>query len=170
MRLSSRARQWGVSHMRTFAFSIGCAAGLCLAAPALAADVQAQDPDSVVSAMQMAGYRAQLGTDDSGDPMIRSSAGGSDFLVYFYNCTDNTDCRSVQFYAGYDTPNSATIERMNEWNTGNRFGRAYLGTDGIARIEMDVDLDDGGMSEALFEDNLQFWEAVMAKFETFVGY
>jgi hypothetical protein len=156
--------------MRKFAFALGCAAALGFAAPAAAADVQAQDPQSVVGALQQAGYRAQLDQDDTGDPLIRSAASGSDFLIFFYNCTDNADCRTIQFYAGYSEPSGATVETMNVWNRENRFGRAYLGDDGIARIEMDVDLDDGGLSQALFEDNLEFWLAVMANFEEYVGY
>jgi hypothetical protein len=156
--------------MGKFAIALAVAAGLGLAAPAIAQDIQAQDPASVVAAMQQAGYRAQLSTDDVGDPLIRSSSSGSDFLVYFYNCTDNTDCRTIQFYAGYSEPNTATIETINEWNENNRFGRAYLGDDGIARIEMDVDLDDGGVSQALFEDNLEYWAIVMSRFEDYVGY
>jgi hypothetical protein len=156
--------------MKTMALVLGCVAGLGVAAPAAAAEVQAQDPQSIVSAMQQAGYRAQLDADDTGDPLIRSAASGSDFLVFFYNCTDNSDCRTIQFYAGYSEPNNATLETMNAWNKDNRFGRAYLGDDGIARIEMDLDLDDGGLSQALFEDNIEFWVAVMTRFEEYVGY
>ena len=33
---------------------------------------------------------------------------------------------------------------------------------------MDVDLEDGGMSPALFEDNVEYWVAAMSKFATFV--
>lgn len=149
---------------------LACVAGLGVATPSAAADVQAQDPASVVAALQGAGYKAQLSQDDAGDPLIRSSSGGSDFLVYFYNCTANTDCRTIQFYAGYGEPENATAETMNDWNEKNRFGRAYLGDDGIARLEMDLDLDDGGMSRALFEDNLEYWVLVMSKFEEQIGY
>ena len=156
--------------MKSTAYALGGLAALALSSPAVAADVEAQDPATVVVAMQQAGYRAQLTTDDVGDPLIRSSSGGSDFLVYFYNCTDNTDCRTIQFYAGYSEPNTATIQTMNDWNKDNRFGRVYYGDDGIARIEMDLDLDDGGMSQALFEDNLEYWALVMAKFQAFVGH
>ena len=155
--------------MRKIATAFAVLAGLGLAMPA-AAQIEAQDPASVVAAMQQAGYRAQLGTDDVGDPQIRSSASGSDFIIYFYNCTENKDCRTIQFYAGYSEPNTATLETMNDWNENNRFGRAYYGDDGIARIEMDVDLDDGGLSQGLFEDNLEYWVIVMGKFETYVGY
>src|SRR5690606_12630359 len=145
--------------MNSIAYALAGLAALALTTPAVAADVQAQDPGSIVAAMQQAGYRAQLTTDDVGDPLIRSSSGGSDFLVYFYNCTDNTDCRTIQFYVGFSEPNSATIQSMNTWNKDNRFGRAYY-DDGIARLEMDLDLDDGGVSRALFEDNLEDWALV----------
>jgi hypothetical protein len=155
--------------MRTIALVLGCAATLGLATPAWAAEVRAQDPKSLVEAMQQAGYKAQLDTDEVGDPMIRSSQSGVDFLVLFYNCTDNTDCRTIQFYVGYSEPNSATPETMNAWNKDNRFGRAYVGDDRIARLEMDVDLDDGGISQALFEDNLEFWVTVMSEFGQYVG-
>lgn len=155
--------------MKSIAYVLGCVATVGLATPALA-NVSAQEPGSVVAAMQQAGYRAQLTTDDVGDPLIRSSSGGTDFLVYFYNCTENTDCRTIQFYAGYAEPNTATIETMNAWNKENRFGRGYYGDDGIARIEMDLDLDDGGMSQALFEDNLEYWVLVMGRFQDFVGH
>jgi len=154
--------------MKSIAYALGCLVSVGLTAPAIAADVQAQDPASVVSAMQEAGYRAQLTTDDVGDPLIRSSSGGTDFLVLFYNCTDNTDCRTIQFYVGFSEPNSATIQSMNTWNKDNRFGRAYY-DDGIARLEMDLDLDDGGVSRALFEDNLEYWALVMSKFEDYVS-
>lgn len=156
--------------MRQITSALALLAGLVPLASAGAAEVQAQDPASVAAALQQAGYRALLNADDVGDPLIRSSSGGSDFLVYFYNCTDNTDCRTIQFYAGYSEPNTATLESMNAWNQVNRFGRAYLGDDGIARIEMDLDLDDGGLSQALFEDNVEFWVSVMSRFEEHVGY
>ena len=34
---------------------------------------------------------------------------------------------------------------------------------------MEVDLDDGGVSTTLFEDNLEFWVVVMAAFEKHIG-
>ncbi len=57
---------------------------------------------------------------------------------------------------------------MNTWNTENRFGRAYVTDEGGARVEMDVDLDDGGISALLFQDNLEFWVLTMSKFEEYI--
>lgn len=127
--------------------------------------VRAQDPSSIVRALQGAGYKAELTKDDSGDPMIRSSSSGSNFALFFFGCTKNVDCRTVQFFAGFDREKAPSLSRMNDWNKSKLFGRAYLSDKGVARIEMDLDLDDGGISSKLFEDNLEYWVLLMAQFE-----
>lgn len=154
------------------AIALGLSAALGLAAPAQGQDrelVTAQDPASVVAAMQAHGLRAELTTDKVGDPLIRSAAGGTAFQVLFYNCTGNRACATVQFHSGYDVDGVA-LETINEWNRSQRFGRAYLDKERDPVIEMDVDLDDGGLSRALFIDNLEFWETLMPLFEKAIGY
>jgi putative sensory transduction regulator len=138
--------------------------------PAYAQMVRAQDPQSLVNAMQGAGYTAKLGVDKVGDPKIDSSVSGSKFTLFFYNCTDNKACATVQFHSGYDVSTAVPLERINEWNQSQRFGRAYLDKEGDPVIEMDLDLDDGGVSTALFTDNLEFWDAVLGKFERHIGF
>jgi hypothetical protein len=147
--------------------SAALAAAFAFAAPAQAANVTAQDPQSVVAALHGAGYQAKLTKDDTGDPMIESTSGGSKFVIFFFNCTKNVDCRTVQFYAGY-TEHKADQAKMNTWNMNNRFGRGYISSHGAANVEMDVDLDDGGISAQLFEDNVEYWVTVMSEFEKFV--
>ena len=143
---------------------------LVAAAPATTQMVRAQDPQSVVKAMQASGYAAELTTDPTGDPMIRSAAGGTKFQVLFYNCTDHKDCATVQFHVGYDLQTSPPFELLNEWNRTQRFGRAYLDKENDPIVEMDIDLDDGGLSTPLFADNLEFWTSVLGRFEKHVGY
>ena len=153
-----------------FAFLISAMATLALtptAAPA--ATVEATNPPSVVSAMQAAGYQAKLVADKSGDPLIESGVAGKKFLVFFYNCTKNTDCRTIQFYTGFKPEKPVGLDRINEWNKRQRFGRAYIDGEGDPVIEMDVDLDDGGLSPALFTDNLEFWESSIAAFQKHIG-
>lgn len=135
---------------------------------AQAQTVTAQDPGSVVAALQSAGYRAELAKDKSGDPMIRSNSSGTGFTVFFYGCENNTRCKSVQFYSGYTGAKVAGLSDINKWNTDRRFGRAYLDSVGDPCIEMDIDLDDGGMSRSLFIDNLEYWVSVMAAFEKMI--
>ncbi|MBO9623072.1 MAG: YbjN domain-containing protein [Sphingomonas sp.] len=140
------------------------------AAPAQAQMVKAQDPQGIIRALQAAGYSATLGVDGTGDPMITSGVGGSKFQVFFYNCTDHKACATVQFHIGYDLSTSPGLQSINEWNSSQRFGRAHLDKENDPILEMDLDLDDGGMSQALFEDNLEFWASVVGRFEKHIGY
>lgn len=145
--------------------AIAAAALFAFSGTAHAQMVRAQDPSSIVRALQSAGYRAEMTKDDTGDPLIKSTSSGSNFAIFFFGCTKNVDCRTIQFFAGYDRDKSPSLSQMNDWNSKKRFGRAYLSDKGAARIEMDVDLDDGGISTKLFEDNLEFWVLLMAQFE-----
>lgn len=156
--------------MRTAIFAV--AIGLLAASPALAQQVTAKDPQSVARALLASGYRAEMKKDGEGDPMIMSASSGTKFGVFFYNCTNHANCATVQFHAGFDTdPGKApSLEKINAWNRTQRFGRAYLDNEGDPVIEMDIDLDDGGMSQPLFLDNLEFWVSVLAQFEKEIGW
>jgi hypothetical protein len=149
-----------------FACTMGA---LGLASPALG-QVRAQDPQSVVRALQAAGYAAELGTDKVGDPSIRSGVAGVSFTVFFYNCTDHRECATVQLHSGYRLTKKVSLTSINEWNASQRFGRAFLDKEGDPIIQMDIDLDDGGISQALFADNLEFWSSIIGKFHTHIGY
>ncbi|HYW15664.1 MAG TPA: YbjN domain-containing protein [Allosphingosinicella sp.] len=140
------------------------------ALPAEAQMVKAQDPGTVVKALQEAGYSAKLGKDKLGDPMITSGASGTPFQIYFYNCTDNRNCATVQFNSGYDLKEPVSLERINEWNRNQRFGRAFLDKENDPILQMDLDLDDGGISRLLFVDNIEFWTSVLGRFEQHIGY
>jgi hypothetical protein len=132
--------------------------------------VRGQDPQSVVAALVGGGYKAVLGTDKVGDPMITSGVSGTAFQVFFYNCTAHKDCATVQFHSGYSLTAKPTADLMNQWNKSQRFGRAYLDGEGDPILEMDVDLDDGGLSPALFIDNIEFWASILGNFEKHIGY
>lgn len=152
--------------------SISIAAATLLSAlgtPVFAQMVSAADPASIVTVLQANGYRAELTKDDGGDPLIRSALDGSKFAIIFYGCTKNRACQTIQFYAGFKSEGKVSIEAMNDWNKTNRFSRAYIDNDEDPVIEMDVDLDDGGMSRALFEDNFEFWEVLVPEFKKVIA-
>jgi len=136
------------------------------AVPASAANITA-DPALIAAALQKAGYQAKVEKEEDGTPYILSSSGGYDFVVFLLGCTKGQNCTTVQFYAGFKNT-GFSVENANAWNSDNRFGRAYISDKGSARLEMDVDLDHGGMSPALFEDNFELWVAVMGKFAKFI--
>ena len=132
--------------------------------------VYAQDPQTLVAALQAGGYEAKLGKDRAGDPMITSKASGTTYQLFFYNCTNNRDCATIQFHSGYDMRTKPTLESMNAWNKGKRFARGFLDAEGDPIVEMDVDLDDGGLSRELFIDNVEFWATLVREFETHIGF
>lgn len=131
--------------------------------------VIAQNPDSVVKALQKAGFRAELNKDSAGDPMIESAASGTNFAVLFYGCTEHRNCGRIQFVVTFTGYKNTSLEALNEWNAKNYFGRSYRTDKGAARLEMDLDLDDGGISAALFEDNVEWWTTIMANFEKHIN-
>jgi hypothetical protein len=142
-------------------------------APKTAAAVQnvrPQDPNSIVRALLAGGYAAKLGTDKVGDPMITSSASGTTFQIFFYNCTAHKECATIQFHSGYDFDKPLPLETINAWNSSQRFGRAYLDKENDPILEMDVDLDDGGVAPLLLIDNMEFWTSILGKFEQHIGY
>jgi hypothetical protein len=131
--------------------------------------VTAQNPSSVVSAVQSAGYKALLKRDSDGTPSISSSASGMKFVIFFFGCKEGENCKTIQFFSGITEANNASLKKMNEWNAGHRFTRAYLAEDGTtARIEMDLNLDKGGISSSLFSDNLALWDGSLAAFFEFI--
>ena len=148
---------------------LALAAG-AVGAPAGAQMVSAARPDTIVKAMQGAGYAAKLETDSTGDPMIVSGAGGTAFRVLFYGCETGRNCETIQFAAGYDKQGETPLATVNDWNRTQRFGRAFIDTEGDPILQMDVDLDDGGVSNALFTDNLEYWVAVKQGFEKHIGW
>lgn len=139
--------------------------GTVNAPPAMAQAVTSLRPQSLATAIQAAGYRAELTKDSSGDPMIRSSSSGTDFAVFFYNCKDNTGCTTIQFFVAFAARPGATLQSVNHWNATNRFARAYLADNGDARLEMDLNIEPGGIGQPLFVDSLAIWTSLMADFE-----
>jgi hypothetical protein len=55
---------------------------------------------------------AELETQANGDPQIRGEIEGVTYYVTFMNCTDNTNCEDINFYAGF-LDNKQTLEVIN---------------------------------------------------------
>lgn len=133
-------------------------------------NVLASDPARIAGLLQDAGYRAQLTNDSDGDPMIKSAAAGSDFTIFFFNCTDGKNCKTIQFFAGFDKAQPMEVDVVNRWNREKRFGKAYLDDEGDPLLEMDLNLDFGGISLNNFRDNLKVWESLLAEFKTAIDW
>ena len=131
--------------------------------------IEASDPEGIVSEMQRLGYRAQLTTDSVGDPQIKSAVGGSDFLVWFYDCQDGKDCESIQFSVGFNTPSGLDLAVANEWNQKNRYANVHLDDERDPYIQMDI-ATLGGMSPELFAENLRLWENILERFKKYIDW
>ena len=128
--------------------------------------VSAKDPQSVVKALQAKGYAAELG-EAGGDPSIKSGAGGVNFTIFFQNCTKGKNCTTITFATGF-TDVDATLAKLNEWNSTNRFGRAYLDDENDPILRMDVDLDHDGLSRASFNEYIDIWASLAPNYLKFL--
>lgn len=146
------------------------AAAAALALPAQAQTVTASDPSSVVQALEAAGLPARQTVDELGEPQIDSNVGDTNFSIFFFDCTNGRDCRSIQFHASYEHPVPAASV-FDIWNRDVRYGRAFVSERGHPTMEMDVNLDaPGGISRALFRDSLDLFVVLVGMFEQRIGW
>ena len=131
--------------------------------------VSAEDPSSLVAIIQTLGFQARLDTDNVGDPMIRSSAGGVDFNITFYGCTKNRRCQSLRFASGYDLADGTTLEVLDDWNEEQRFASAYLDDEDDPWLQMDLNTA-GGITQTNFAKNFELWQSMMAEFEEHIDF
>jgi hypothetical protein len=84
------------------------------------------------------------------------------------NCTSNTNCEDLNFYAGF-RDNKPTLEVINAWNRDKRFGKAYLDSDLDAVIEFDLNLVHGVTRENL-DAAFSLWTLILDQYTTYIGY
>jgi len=131
--------------------------------------VDATDVDIISALIQEEGYRAVVGTDGVGDPMITSSANGFEFDVYFYGCEDGENCRDIQFSAVFDMEDGMSLTSAQDFNLEKRWAKVYLDEESDPRLEMDVNMY-GGVSATNFNDTLDWWVIIMQEFMDYIEY
>lgn len=142
-------------------------APMVLAAPAVADGhlqgmVTGNDYDRIFEIL--AAYGPVERRSDTDGNWIRGEMDGVVYSLSFLNCDDaHANCTSVQFRAWWESNGAHSVEAMNQWNIDRRFSAAYLDARGNATIEWDVNLA-GGVSAANFDDNVQWWQAVLGQF------
>lgn len=144
------------------------AAAMFAAAPAQAQLVNAKDPQAIKAIVESQGWPATLVTKPGENPYIESSRDGLKFLVLFMNCDEGKDCKTLQYYMGFNDAKSTTLERLNKWNSEKRFARAYRDDSGDPVLEMDVDLDFAGLPRENLSDSFSTWAALMDAYQAFV--
>jgi hypothetical protein len=111
---------------------------------------------------------ANLETQSNGDPKITGKIEGVTYQVFFMNCTNNTNCEDLNFYAGF-LDNKQTLDVINAWNRDKRFGKAYLDSDLDAVVEFDVNLEHGVTRENL-DAAFSLWSLILDQYTTYIGY
>ncbi len=131
--------------------------------------VDGTDPAALVNIIQDLGYRATLEVDGEGDPLIRSSVGGTQFALVFYGCSEQNDgCQILLFKAGYELNDKVGMDVINQWNATRLFGRAYLDDVSDPWLELVLNMQ-GGVTRAQFEKTFEWWETSVGEFEDEIG-
>lgn len=149
-------------------------AALAAAAPVAAKDsdscgtsmVCASRPQSIADALQAAGYKAKVTKDDTGDPMVSSSAAGYNFDIFFYGCDKALQCDSLQFRVSFTKDDVSTPQLANLWNQSKRFSQAYIDSKGQFTMTYDVTTQ-GGLNQKNAADVIDWWATMLGNLATF---
>lgn len=135
-----------------------------------AEQINASDGTSIANFFVAEGFSPELTADSGGDPKVSVEYYGTKVVIYFYGCQDNRNCTSIQLFSGYRTEGSVRMNKINEWNTGKRFARAYISDSGSARIEHDMYLGRNGLDADDFAQMLSLWLQAVRQFEEHIDW
>lgn len=137
------------------------------ASSAMARNIVAE-VDQIAAVLKSSGRTAEV-KNAGGERYVLSEASGHKYAILALGCDDDgASCQSVQFFAAFEAENRPTLESMNNYARNLRWGRIYLDNEGEAILEFDLDLENGGMSRALFLDNVAKWEAMVGGYAKYV--
>ena len=106
--------------------------------------------DLVATRLEERGVAATVGEDDSGDPMVEAvpphGPDGAGLGVLFFDCEPDGRCGSGMLYFTMPTAQPVALARINGWNGGERWVRAYRDEDQDLWLEMDLPGEAGGVA------------------------
>jgi hypothetical protein len=124
--------------------------------------IDATDPNAILNIAKGFGS-ATLEKDSGGDPKIAGRIEGVKYGIYFYGCEAGKSCTDIQFAAGWSDV-KVSLEKINEWNRGKRFGKAYLDKVNDPMLELSVNINHG-VSVKNLEDSFEWWKAIVNGFQ-----
>ncbi|WP_178133883.1 YbjN domain-containing protein [Vineibacter terrae] len=171
----TRARR----QLRAFviAMAAAVAAPMLAAAPASAqilglVDDTGVNPQDLARLLQQWGYRAEVKTDQQGEPEIVSAVEGLTFVIFFYDCNKSAKgkCLSYQFWAGFrDLNPPVTLEKLNDWNEKQRW--TMCSTDGQGRVRVKMSVNPRGTDlEQNFKNWFNWWQRSLADFKKHINF
>ncbi len=145
-------------------------AATALPLPASAQTVSATRPETIVAVLTARGLPSEIKQQSDGNPYIRSAHDDMPFLIALMNCNEQkADCKTVQFYFGFNDRKDFSLDKLNDWNRTKRFVRAYRDAENDPVLVMDVDTDKGGVPRAVFDENLDVWLNQMQQYRRYVS-
>jgi len=118
--------------------------------------------EDLVAWLQSEGYSAKVVTGNDGERHIVSNTQGSPCNIFLHDCKGER-AASLGLATGYATNGKFDISQMNEWNSNNRWCRAYYDSINDPWLVMDIDLWPGGTYESL-RDQFGAWNNTLARF------
>jgi hypothetical protein len=128
-------------------------------------EVSAQNPQSVLDALQAEGYPGKLDKMESGRTSIAVKISGLNTYIDFYDCADDlTDCYTLLFNVALDLPDGTTLEEANKWNSEQISGRVWLNKDNDPTLDITVSTFKG-VSADTFAQTLRMWDSQIGEFK-----
>jgi hypothetical protein len=145
------------------------------AAPAVLADeascgkglICASKPETVVKALQEAGYKAKLVSEKGKDPWIETSMNGYNLDLEFSNCEDNKKCKVLSYRVSFTEDDIYTLELMNSWNSRFRFYQMYRLEKGGMAMNYDFTTV-GGLNQANFAHLAGWMDGMLGDMDRFI--
>ncbi|MCL4187486.1 MAG: YbjN domain-containing protein [Rhodobacteraceae bacterium] len=131
--------------------------------------VDAADPPRIAEMIRTLGFAAEFDGSEPSSPFIRGSAEGANYGIQFYGCTNGTNCRAIQFVAGFTLNTPPTLEVANNWNKRRIVGQAYIADSGAIRIAYYVAMQHG-VSETNFGFLFEQWRIALRDFMDHIGF
>ncbi len=120
--------------------------------------------EDIVAWLQSEGYSAKVVPDGDGESHIVTNTQGSPCNIFPNDFKDGR-YGSFGLATGFATNGKFDISHINEWNTNNRWTRAYYDSVNDPWLVMDIDLWPGGTYESL-RDQFGAYNNTLARFIT----
>lgn len=132
---------------------------LCASMPAAAQTVSANDPASIVGALEMAGYRATLSKDTVGDPKVVTELSDREIAIVFYGCANDTHegCDQLQFIVGFDADEPMEPQQLLDFMDDWRFASLTLDDEGDPWMTWDVVTGQQGIPTPVFLQSIRLF-------------
>jgi len=113
--------------------------------------------------------RYESKTASDGDPLLVITLGDYTAVMFFYGCSSNGKCTSLEFWSYFSMSNPPTLSEINDWNSKWRYATAFIDSDNDPGISTDLDIA-GGVSSDTIKRFIERFEFLLEKFTEHIGF